>query len=105
MYRVLNNAFTGSANVLEQHHQAHSRDTQPAMNALIHSLFLKPEGITMLICSDLEYAMGTGVFIALFRALGSVYKPIKPNKEQDPCPAVGLTAITSSTALLRYCPQ
>lgn len=105
MYVVLNNALTGNANVLEQHHQAHSRDTQPAMNALIHSLFLKPEGIIMLICSDLEYAMGTGVFIALFTAFCSVYKPIRPNKEQGPCPTVGLTAITSSTALLRYCPQ
>lgn len=67
----------------------------PAVKALIHSLFLKPEGIAMLICSDLERTVGTGVFIALFTGFCSVYKP---NKEQGPCPRVGLTATTSSTA-------
>ena len=105
VYLVLYSALAQNAHVLEQHHQPRSRDTQPAMSALIHSLFLKPEGIAMLICSDLEHAVGTGVFIALFTAFYSVYKPIRPSKEQSPCPSVGLTATTSSTALLRYCPQ
>lgn len=74
MYFVLCSALAQNANVLEQHYQPHSRDTQPAMNALIHSLFSKPEGIAMLICSDLEHSVGTGVFIALFTAPCSVYK-------------------------------
>ena len=105
MYLVVYSALAQNADVLEQHHQPHCRDTQPAMNALIHSLFLKPEGIDMLICSDLEHAVGTGVFIGLFTAFCSVYKPIRPSKEQGPCPDIGLTATTSSTAFLRYCPQ
>lgn len=105
MYLVLSSALAQNANVLEQHHQPRSRDTQPVMNALIHSLFLKPEGMAMLICSDLEHAVGTGVFIALFTVFCSEYKPRRPSKEQGPCPSVGLTATTSSTALLRYCPQ
>lgn len=59
----------------------------------------------MLICSDLEHAVGTGVFIALFTAFCSVYKAVRPSKEQGPCSSIDLTALTSSTALLRYCPQ
>lgn len=105
MYLILYSALAQNANVLEQHHQLQSRDTQPAMNALIHSLFLKPEGIAMFIRSDLEHAVGTGVFIALFTAFCSVYKPVRPSKEQGPCLGVGLTATTSSMDSLRYCPQ
>lgn len=74
MYFALCSALAQNANVLEQHNQPHSRDTQPAMNALIHSLFSKPEGIAMLICSDLEHSVGTGVFIALFTTFCSVYR-------------------------------
>lgn len=100
-YLVLSSALAQNANVLEQHHHPCSRNTQHVMNALIHSLFLKPEGMAMLICSDLEHAVGTGVFIALFTVFCSEYKPTRPSKEQGPCPSVGLAGTTSSTALLK----
>lgn len=102
-YFFLCSALAQNANDLEQHYQPHSRDTQPAMNALIHSLFSKPEGIAMLMCSDLEHSVGTGVFLACLQH--SALYTNEQGQEQVPCPSVGLTATTSSTALLRYCPQ
>lgn len=77
MYLVLYSALAQNANVSEQHHQARSTDTQPAMNALIHSLFLKPEGIGMLICSDLEHASGHG---SIYSSVYSILLCIQANK-------------------------